>query len=203
MAYPLAVWTQTGWDGAWPPPGSHERGVLDRLYWGDDHLREEACPEGAYRPPFIYNGSGSGYLFGYKEDESLARAYLFASAWLLYHAVAGDDLTTRRARGQLAEGQLPPATILWRIKVPPRPEPSPSGYALEQLRVVDALGQNPAFRRALEDANRRVLLRDRYIRAELRARPGYECPHCGVVSFHPADVADRFCAACHRSAEDG
>jgi hypothetical protein len=161
VAYPLAVWTQTGWDGAWPPPGSHERAVLDRLYWGDDHLRDEACPEDGYRPPFIYNGSGSGYLFGYKEDESLARARLVADAWLLYQALAGDDLATRRARGHLEERDLPLGTILWRIKVPPRPDPSPSGYALEQLRVVDALLHNPAFRQALEDVVPGVLLRDR------------------------------------------
>lgn len=165
MAYPLAVWTQTGWDGAWPPPGSHERAVLDRLYWGDDHLRDEACPEGAYRPPFIYNGAGSGYLFGYKEDESLARAQQFASAWRCFRGRGVSTLRRRRERGYLDEQELPDGTILWRIKVPPRHDPSPSGYALEQLRVVDALLQNPAFRRALEDANRRVLLRHRRLGA--------------------------------------
>lgn len=172
VADPLAVWTQSGWEGAWPPPGSHERAVLDRLYWGDDHLRDEACPEGAYRPPFFYNGSGSGYLFGYKEDESLTRAHTFASAWCRYQALAGDDLASRRARGHLEERDLPLGTILWQIKT------HPVGYGLEYLRaaardrwgtpetrpVVDALLQNPAFRRALEDAGHRVLLRDGRLR---------------------------------------
>lgn len=135
MAYPLAVWTQTS---AWPPPGSHERDVLDRLYWGDAHLRDEACPEGAYRPPFIYNGSGSGYLFGYKEDKSLARAQQFASAWRCFRGRGVSNLRGRRERGYLGEEDLPEGTILWQIKA-----------RTSYQSLVDALRADPAIQRRL------------------------------------------------------
>lgn len=27
--------------------------------------------------------------------------------------------------------------------------------------------------------------------------PSYTCPRCGAVSHNPADVAERYCGACH------
>jgi ribosomal protein L37E len=28
--------------------------------------------------------------------------------------------------------------------------------------------------------------------------PSFRCPDCGHVSYHPIDVAERYCGACHR-----
>lgn len=27
---------------------------------------------------------------------------------------------------------------------------------------------------------------------------GYTCPHCERTSYHPRDLAERYCGACHR-----
>ncbi len=28
--------------------------------------------------------------------------------------------------------------------------------------------------------------------------PSYECPWCGMVSYHPMDLQERFCARCDK-----
>jgi hypothetical protein len=28
-------------------------------------------------------------------------------------------------------------------------------------------------------------------------RPSYKCPACGRVSYHPKDIQERYCGACH------
>lgn len=33
--------------------------------------------------------------------------------------------------------------------------------------------------------------------------PGYRCPQCWRVSWHPTDLAERYCAACHQYESDG
>jgi len=35
-------------------------------------------------------------------------------------------------------------------------------------------------------------------RCELCERPAIVCPRCGRVSFHPQDITNRYCGACHR-----
>jgi hypothetical protein len=32
-------------------------------------------------------------------------------------------------------------------------------------------------------------------------RPHYRCPRCGVVSFNPNDIANRYCVRCHQFEE--
>jgi len=27
--------------------------------------------------------------------------------------------------------------------------------------------------------------------------PSIKCPRCGMISFHPKDIEERYCAACH------
>ena len=33
---------------------------------------------------------------------------------------------------------------------------------------------------------------------EIDGRPSFTCPHCGRTSYHPQDLAQRYCGACHR-----
>jgi hypothetical protein len=28
--------------------------------------------------------------------------------------------------------------------------------------------------------------------------PSYTCPRCGRVSYHPRDIAEKYCGACHQ-----
>lgn len=35
-----------------------------------------------------------------------------------------------------------------------------------------------------------------------RSYPGIQCLRCGFTSYHPKDVAEKYCIACHRFHED-
>jgi hypothetical protein len=37
----------------------------------------------------------------------------------------------------------------------------------------------------------------------LNAQPSIRCPFCGIVSYHPQDIATRYCGACHAFHDDG
>lgn len=32
------------------------------------------------------------------------------------------------------------------------------------------------------------------------AQPSYKCPYCGMVSYHPDDIKNQYCGACHKFA---
>jgi hypothetical protein len=35
-----------------------------------------------------------------------------------------------------------------------------------------------------------------------KSYPGIQCLRCGFTSYHPKDVAEKYCIACHRFHED-
>ncbi|HEV8189489.1 MAG TPA: hypothetical protein VGP83_17170 [Pyrinomonadaceae bacterium] len=36
----------------------------------------------------------------------------------------------------------------------------------------------------------------------LEGSPRIKCPHCGMISYHPQDIAHRYCGNCHRFHDD-
>lgn len=33
---------------------------------------------------------------------------------------------------------------------------------------------------------------------EVCVRPAFHCPRCGAISYHPTDIDQRYCGACHQ-----
>lgn len=54
----------------------------------------------------------------------------------------------------------------------------------------------------MSDWRRRGIVSEQFDLSEWKARVAaagrsFTCPRCGMISYHPGDVAERYCASCH------
>ena len=69
-------------------------------------------------------------------------------------------------------------------------------------RVIDLTGLSPddVFEKLAFEGVTPALIREtrHYVDTTL---PSYRCPRCGRVSYHPQDLANRYCGFCHQFEE--